>query len=166
MNIKPVDELLIEKELLGLAGEYAVAAELCKRRIYAQLTLGNHKSTDLLVESESSMLRISVKTKQGKQWPAVKGIYRLDEFIVFLDYENKGVQDLPDFYILDRKYWIKVVKAATIDKTQVIIDDKNCVHYPDGWKGLNINPQMISKYMVTKESDGWQLIKEAAKVDR
>jgi hypothetical protein len=33
------------KELVGLAGEYAVASELCRRGYYSQLTLGNHKKT-------------------------------------------------------------------------------------------------------------------------
>jgi hypothetical protein len=37
------------REKIGLAGEYAVAAELCRRGFYAQLTLGHHKKTDLLV---------------------------------------------------------------------------------------------------------------------
>ena len=49
----------IPKETLGLAGEYAVASELCKRGIYAQLTLGNRKSVDLLLGrlARSSCLR-------------------------------------------------------------------------------------------------------------
>jgi hypothetical protein len=29
----------LSKEFLGLTGEYAVASELCKRSMYAQLTL-------------------------------------------------------------------------------------------------------------------------------
>ena len=36
-----------------MAGEYAVASELCRRGHYAQLTLGHHKKTDLLVEIKS-----------------------------------------------------------------------------------------------------------------
>ena len=42
----------LEKETLGLAAEFAVASELCRRGIYAQLTLGNRKRTDLLVDVE------------------------------------------------------------------------------------------------------------------
>jgi hypothetical protein len=34
----------IAKDTLGLAGEFAAASELCRRGIYAQLTLGNRKS--------------------------------------------------------------------------------------------------------------------------
>jgi len=33
----------ISKDILGLAGEFAVASELCRRGIYAQLTLGTRK---------------------------------------------------------------------------------------------------------------------------
>ena len=62
------------KELVGLAGEYAAASELCRRGHYAQLTLGHHKKTDLLVEinNEVSGLlfrRVSVKSKSGNAWP-------------------------------------------------------------------------------------------------
>jgi hypothetical protein len=65
----------IAKETLGLAGEFAVASELCKRGIYAQLTLGNRKSTDLLVDVEDGgMVRVQVKSKQGNEWPACKGV--------------------------------------------------------------------------------------------
>jgi hypothetical protein len=40
---------MILKESLGLAAEFAVASELCRRWLFAQLTLGNKKRTDLLV---------------------------------------------------------------------------------------------------------------------
>jgi hypothetical protein len=45
-----VDLVKLSKESVGLAGEYAVASELCRRGHYAQLTLGSHKKTDILVE--------------------------------------------------------------------------------------------------------------------
>ena len=54
----------LSKETLGLAAEFAVASELCRRGIYAQLTLGNRKRTDLLVDVEyGRMLRIQVKSE-------------------------------------------------------------------------------------------------------
>jgi hypothetical protein len=61
----------LNKESVGLAGEYAVASELCRRGHYAQLTLGHHKKTDLVVETESGesgaiFRRVSVKSKSGK----------------------------------------------------------------------------------------------------
>ena len=33
--------MTISRECIGLAAEFAVASELCKRGIYAQLTFGN-----------------------------------------------------------------------------------------------------------------------------
>jgi len=97
------DKIKISKELLSLTGEYAVASELCKRGIYAQLTLGHHKKTDLLLELEYTMHRIEVKTKQGNEWPAVSGIYRKDDFLVLVDLKNKETKERLDFYILDIK---------------------------------------------------------------
>ena len=58
----------IPRETLGLAAEFAVASELCRWGLYAQLTLGNKKRTDLLVHNEetNTFLRIEVKAKQGR----------------------------------------------------------------------------------------------------
>ena len=70
----------LTKETIGLAAEYAVASELCRRGIYAQLTLGNHKRTDLLVVNEESgkMLRVQVKAKRKTEQEQSKMIRRLD----------------------------------------------------------------------------------------
>ena len=102
----------IEKSLLGLAAEYAVASELCRRNIYAQLTLGPRKRTDILVETETGMLRIQVKGKQGKEWPGVKGIYGKDAFLIFVDFEGKSDQERPDFYILTVEDWEKLLEKT------------------------------------------------------
>lgn len=48
----------MDKDILGLSVEYAVASELCRRELYAQLTLGPRKRTDILLETDESMLRI------------------------------------------------------------------------------------------------------------
>ena len=88
----------ILKHTLGLAAEFVVASELCRRSIYAQLTLGNRKRTDLLVEAENGMmLCVQVKAKQNKVWPAVKGISGRSMILVLVDYEKKTVVERPDF---------------------------------------------------------------------
>ena len=53
----------IPKDKLSLAGEYAVASELCRRGIYAQLTLGTRKRTDLLVDTETADVEDSGESK-------------------------------------------------------------------------------------------------------
>ena len=81
--------LKLPKEVLSLAGEYAVASELCRRGLYSQLTLGNHKRTDILVETEFRMFRIQVKAKQIGEWPSVSGLYRQDDFLILVDFVGK-----------------------------------------------------------------------------
>ena len=95
----------IPKDLVALAAEFAVASELCKRNIYAQLTLGLRKRTDILVEVETGMLRIQVKGKQGREWPGCKGICGEGIALVFVDFEKKNVGVRPDFYILTVEDW-------------------------------------------------------------
>jgi hypothetical protein len=103
----------IEKSILCLAGEFAVAAELCRRNIYAQLTLGHRKRTDLLVVGESGrMFRIEVKAKQGRDWPNCRGISAPDSFLVFVDFAGKPDAERPVFYVLTAEEWRAFVERA------------------------------------------------------
>jgi hypothetical protein len=140
----------IPKETLGLAGEYAVASELCKRGIYAQLTLGNRKSVDLLLDvADGGMLRVQVKSKQGKEWPACKAFAREKaEVLVLVDFQKikEAGDQRPDFYILTGEDWKNVIdEADDIKKGWATIRD-GIIVYTDGWKGLNVNPKMVQIY--------------------
>ncbi len=101
----------VNRSTLGLAAEYAVASELCRRNVYAQLTLGTQKRTDLLVFSEAGHLaRLEVKGKQGKTWPSCRGISGKRTFLVFVDFAAKPVDGRPDFYVLTPADWRRVVQ--------------------------------------------------------
>ena len=144
----------MSKELVGLSGEYAVASELCRRGVYAQLTLGHHKRTDLLVESEYKFIRIQVKAKQGGEWPSISGIYTADDFLVLVDFAvGEGLQ--PDFYVLNLEDWKNLLRLEKERLLQVQVDEKLTIRYPDGWKGLNVRPAMVSQH-----KDCWQKITE------
>jgi hypothetical protein len=106
----------ISKDTLGLAGEFAAASELCHRGIYAQLTLGNRKRTDLLVECDLRMIRVQGKAKQNKVWPASKGVYGSDIILVLVDYQHKAATERPDFYILTPADWVQIVIDTLTDK--------------------------------------------------
>jgi hypothetical protein len=142
----------INKDILGLAAEFAVASELCRRNIYAQLTLGLRKRTDILVETEVGMLRIQVKAQKGKIWPWCKGIYGKDIFLVFVDFEKKKENERPDFYILTVKDWKKLLKKELIQtgkvaRGEVTIDEKNVPIWEDGYhQGWKITPEMIKEH--------------------
>jgi hypothetical protein len=139
------------KDILGLAAEFAVASELCRRSIYAQLTLGLRKRTDILVETESGMLRIQVKGKQGREWPGCKGIYGNDIVLVFVDFENKKENERPDFYILTVEDWKKLLEkelktTGKVERGEVTIDEKNMPTWKDGYQGMGIKPEGIKEH--------------------
>jgi len=59
----------IESRLIGVCGEYFVAAELSRRGYLASLTLRNTKGIDILVSNQnaSKLVGIQVKTRSGKE---------------------------------------------------------------------------------------------------
>jgi len=133
----------LTKEFLGLVGEYAVASELCKRNVYAQLTIGHHKSTDILVEKQNNMIKVQVKAKQSSEWPSISGIMGMSDYLVLVDLQKKNENDRPDFYILDFSDWKKLVEEEKMKFPKLEIDDKFRIKYPDGWKGLNIKSNQV-----------------------
>ncbi|MCK4302849.1 MAG: hypothetical protein KAY24_01270 [Candidatus Eisenbacteria sp.] len=135
----------VSKQSLGLAGEYAVASELCRRGCYAQLTLGHHKSADILIETEKRMVRVQVKAKQGTQWPGVHGISRSTDFLVLVDYQSKEVGEIPDFYVLGMRQWKRILQMERIRKPGVVITRTYRVVYPDGWKGVNLRVKDVMR---------------------
>ena len=148
----------IPRDTLGLAGEFAVASELCKRGIYAQLTLGNRKRTDLLVETDASMLRIQVKSKQKREWPGVKGISGDDIVLVFVDFEKKSPKSRPDFYVLTPSDWKQVIRARLIDtgsvkRKEVTISDQNVPTWQDGYIGVGVRTADIERF-----KDCWEKV--------
>lgn len=157
---KIAEDKKIEKDILGLAAKFAVASELCRRNIYAQLTLGSRKRTDILAETERGILRIQVKGKQGKEWPGVKGIYGENIILVFVDFEKKKETERPDFYILTVEDWKNLVRkelelTGKIKNGEVSIDDKYMPTWRDGYEGMGITSQMIEDYR-----EKWDKIKE------
>lgn len=152
----------ISKESVGLAGEYAVAAELCRRGFYAQLTLGNHKKTDLIVERPitkfgRNLFRVSVKAKTGPTWPRVTGIWEEGDLLVFVDFKGKPDEARPDFYVLTVPDWKETVKelkrtkedGAKIDKTNTLFwepwnDNEK------GWYGCSVSVANIKNH-----KDAW-----------
>jgi hypothetical protein len=145
----------MEKGTLSLAGEFAVASELCRRGIYAQLTLGLRKRTDLLVETETVMLRIQVKAKQGRNWPGCKGVFGENIMLVLVDYANKTLNQRPDFYILTPNDWGNFVKSwlsDDISEGKCYLDKDNCPIFPSKMKqkkpyeGVNVPPTQITQH--------------------
>lgn len=145
----------LDPTTLGLSGEYAVALEICRRNIYAQLTMGNLKRADLLLLNVDAgrQLRIEVKAKQIKEWPGCKGIYGEGVFLVFVDFENKGLSELPDFYILSVDDWTALAQAeiAVHAESGVYLDELNTPIWPSktekpNYRGIGVKPERIQRH--------------------
>jgi hypothetical protein len=152
--------LKISRNTLGLAAEYAVASELCRRNVYAQLTLGYQKRTDLLIfGEENKVVRIEVKGKQGREWPNCQGIYGENVFLVFVDFAGKGEHERPDFYILTVQDWVDFVKEQIarimverpekrIDLDEhnvpVFVTEVNAQGKP--YRGMGVRPTQIKQH--------------------
>jgi len=60
-----------DKIYLNLAGEFAVASELNRRRVLASVTYGASKSADIFAMNRdmTRIVRIEVKTTKKRKWP-------------------------------------------------------------------------------------------------
>ena len=137
-----------DKEIISLAGEYAVASEVCRRGYYAQVTYGKCKNVDILavnLENGKSVL-IEVKTKWGSVWPWIKGIKGSNKLLIFVDYQGKKDLERPDFYILDENDWMNFVQACVKRTPGLEIKGGYMPVWHDGKKGIPIRPKDITKY--------------------
>lgn len=152
--------MIISTEMVGLAGEYAVAAELCRRGAYCQLTFGNRKKTDILVDTKDGLFRVSVKAKQKKSWARVKGIWQEGDLLVFVDYEIKEIGTPPDFYVLDVHAWKKIVTRKKKNDPRATIDNENTLVWstPEGqtksWVGCEVSLSDVEEF-----KDAWPTFK-------
>lgn len=142
---------MVEKDNLGLAGEYATASEICRRDYYAQITLGHLKRTDILVYNTKTQktIKVEVKSKQDKTWPYVRGISGQNAILVMADFQNKSEADRPDFYVLNSNDWQayldKYVRGA--DNLEELKDDITPI-WKDGTSGQGV---LVSEIVQHKE---------------
>jgi hypothetical protein len=144
----------MQKPNVAIAAEYAVAAEICRRDFYAQVTLGNLKRTDILVFNSASgkMIRVEVKGKQEENWMAVQGTNDKGVLLVLVDFEGKSPQERPDYYLMDKDDWENYACS-------VVDEDPRTWELRDGyipvWKsrsseyrrpGVNVPPDEISQH--------------------
>lgn len=148
----------MQRQMVGLAAEFAVASELYRRDIRARPRLGHQKRTELLIYSEDDeLLRIEVKGKQGREWPNCKGIYGSNVVMVLVDFAGKSELERPDFYILAVKDWIDFVEGeihkACAKGKRVELDDRNVPVWLDEvnaqgqpYRGMGIRPEQIQHH--------------------
>ena len=148
----------IDKALLGLAGEYAVASEICRRGYHAQITFGRWKNTDVLAVNlaNGKTVLIEVKTKQGKEWPNVKGVKGSNRVQVLVDYKGKSLLERPDFYVLNEDFWRKYIEKIKSELKEIKeTSDRIIPIWSDGYKGVVLKPKDVKEY-----KERWDIIEK------
>jgi hypothetical protein len=104
----------IASVLVGVAGEYFVAAELSRRGYIASISLRNTRGIDILATNQTSSRSVTIqcKTKQvaRKTWPLNKkseGFVSAKHFYVFVAFG--GVGERPRYHIVPSRVVSKYI---------------------------------------------------------
>ena len=95
----------LESTLVGVAGEYFVAAELSIRGYLASITLRNSRGIDIIASSSNATRSVSIQVKSSSgnvpKWMLTKkseSFWTVNHFYVFVLLRDVGSR--PDFYIV------------------------------------------------------------------
>jgi len=116
----------MDKNSLGLAGEYYVLAQLSERGMVATLTLSNTKGVDILVTNQdiNKLYKVEVKTTNRK--PIVEKLFGnkpfyywimgekhekiVDKNLFYVFVNLQGENSLPKFFVVPSRYVARYVK--------------------------------------------------------
>ena len=119
----------------------------------------NHPRTDLVVRNRETgeQYEISVKAKQGTKWPAVKGIAKSNEYIVFASLSPDAD---PEFFVLTNRQWGALLKRLlpTREAGGKIIDGAIVWRWTDDGKNKSFKGTAISKEEIAKYQDNWAVL--------
>jgi len=146
----------IPKPILGLAGEYAVASEICRRGYYAQITFGMWKNVDVIAVNPKNekVVLVEVKSKQDREWPKVIGFKGANMIQILVDYMGKDPLERPDFYIIDEVFWDKLIKKIGDRLKNLRVKGNRIIPvWPDGFEGVPLKLEDVHEY-----SERWDIL--------
>lgn len=148
--------LRLESTLVGVSGEYFVAAELSLRGYLASVTLRNSRGIDIIASNSDASKTISIQVKSNKNGKASwilskksESFVECNHFYVFVALHSLGKR--PDFFIVPSsdvaKYisanhanWLSGKKADGSQRKdssmRVFTDSGNC--YKEKWEILGL----------------------------
>ncbi|WP_166421920.1 hypothetical protein [Pseudoalteromonas sp. Z1A8] len=113
----------------------------------------NHPTTDLVMTDSNTgdEYEVSVKAKKGKVWPAVKGINKENQYIVFVDLY---MVESPIFYVLNNAQWrivLETIQPHRDSGAEIINGALEWNWVKDGknkkFRGSQLNAKDISDYI-------------------
>jgi len=119
----------------------------------------NHPRTDLVVHNPytGKKYEISVKAKQGKAWPRVKGIAKSNEYIVFASLSPDAD---PEFFVLNNRQWSAFLKRIlpTRESGAEIVSGSIEWNWEKDGKKKRFRGTAIKKEELSKFRDNWSVI--------
>lgn len=107
----------LESTLVGVAGEYYVAAELTMRGYIASITLRNSRGVDIIASNSSASRSVSIQVKtinnSKPKWLLTntsEGFFSENHFYVLVALHPLG--ERPDFYIVPSTVVARHVKST------------------------------------------------------
>ena len=107
----------LEPTLVGVAGEYYVAAELSIRGYLASVTLRNSRGIDIIASNSDASRTVSIQVKTSKKgsprWVLTKKAESFiadDHYYVFVMLHDVGKR--PDYYIVPSKVVAKYISTS------------------------------------------------------
>lgn len=152
-----------EKINLGRLCEYLVKVVVESKSGWSVKNINdekrNHPRTDLIVRNQQTgeQYEISVKAKQGKKWPAVKGIANSNEYIIFVSLTPNSD---PEFFILTNRQWGGLLKRLlpTRDPGAEIIGGSIQWSWIEDGKKKSFKGTAISREEISKYRDRWTVL--------
>jgi predicted AAA+ superfamily ATPase len=130
----------MERQIVGLAGEYFVAAELLKRNYQVSMTIGNAKAIDILAKHEKTGRLLQIQVKTLKKKPNCFTLHtekiETEAFYFFVYLNPEGAE--PDYYIL---------------KGEEILEDKK--HFYGASLGRVDRRETVNHGPLQKHKDKW-----------
>ncbi|MGR2884390.1 hypothetical protein ABMX65_21845 [Vibrio vulnificus] len=108
----------LESNLVGVTGEYYVAAELSRRGYIASITLRNSRGIDIVASNSDASKSISVQVKTNSDGSAKwvvnrksEGFYSANHFYIFVSL--KPLSDQPPIYhVVPSEHVAKTIKVG------------------------------------------------------
>ncbi|MFA0782776.1 hypothetical protein [Fervidibacter sacchari] len=153
----------VEKRLLQLAGEYAVAAQMALHGWHASITVGNFPEVDLVAYNPKTKKHLTVQVKSGRgQWGfgnvkwdereefCARLAKQVDVFVlVDMPKNAEGAESKMRFFVIPAK------KLAEIAR-------RNIEGWKEEWK-QNPQPLWLSREETRDFQDRWDLLDEVAR---
>jgi hypothetical protein len=140
--------------LVGVAGEYFVAAELSRRGYIASITLRNSKGVDILASNQEATHQVGIQVKTNKHGRPVwivnekaESYFADNLFYVFVGLKQETIR--PDYFIVPSK-----VVAEYVERTH-----REWLALP-GRKGQAHNDSSVRQFkdMDRNYQDRWDLL--------